>query len=56
MTPAAGALWPELAYADPEPDTDTDTDQESYGISGHLNTSYNRLNTPAQAYSHRAPA
>lgn len=45
MAPAAGALWPDLAYADP------DTDQESYGYSGNLNTSYNRLNTLAQAYS-----
>jgi hypothetical protein len=34
MAPAAGALWPDLAYADPEPDTD----QESYGYSGSLNT------------------
>jgi hyaluronate lyase len=47
MAPAAGALWPYLAYADPEPDMD----QESYGYSGNLNTSYNRLNTLAQAYS-----
>ncbi|MET8030516.1 hypothetical protein [Streptomyces avermitilis] len=47
MAPVAGALWPDLAYADPEPDTE----QESYGYSGNLNTSYNRLNTLAQAYS-----
>lgn len=46
MAPAAGSLWPDLVYADPEPDTD----QESYGYSGNLNTSYNRLNTLAQAY------
>ncbi|MFE5890912.1 polysaccharide lyase 8 family protein [Streptomyces sp. NPDC056462] len=47
MAPAAGSLWPDLVYADPEPDTD----QESYGYSGNMNTSYNRLNTLAQAYS-----
>ncbi|CCK25337.1 hyaluronidase [Streptomyces davaonensis JCM 4913] len=46
MAPAAGSLWPDLVYADPEPDTD----QESYGYSGNLNSSYNRLNTLAQAY------
>lgn len=46
MAPASGSLWPDLVYADPEPDTD----QESYGYSGNLNTSYNRLNTLAQAY------
>lgn len=47
MAPAAGSLWPDLGYADPEPDTD----QESYGYSGNMNTSYNRLTTLAQAYS-----
>ncbi|MDT9696996.1 polysaccharide lyase 8 family protein [Streptomyces sp. P17] len=46
MTPASGSLWPDLVYADPEPDTD----QDSYGYSGNLNASYNRLNTLAQAY------
>ncbi|MFI8529235.1 polysaccharide lyase 8 family protein [Streptomyces aquilus] len=46
MAPASGSLWPDLVYADPEPDTD----QESYGYSGNLNTSYNRLSTLAQAY------
>ncbi|MDF3149042.1 MULTISPECIES: polysaccharide lyase 8 family protein [unclassified Streptomyces] len=47
MAPAAGSLWPDLVYADPEPDTD----QESYGYSGNMNASYNRINTLAQAYS-----
>ncbi|MFE0675703.1 polysaccharide lyase 8 family protein [Streptomyces sp. NPDC058867] len=47
MAPATGSLWPDLVYADPEPDTD----QESYGYSGNLNASYNRLNALAQAYS-----
>ncbi|GAA5018327.1 polysaccharide lyase 8 family protein [Streptomyces siamensis] len=46
MAPAAGSLWPDLVYADPEPDTD----QESYGYSGNMSTSYSRLNTLAQAY------
>ncbi|MCL7424961.1 polysaccharide lyase 8 family protein [Streptomyces sp. YS415] len=46
MAPASGSLWPDLVYADPEPDTD----QESYGYSGNLNASYNRLLTLAQAY------
>lgn len=46
LAPASGSLWPDLVYADPEPDTD----QESYGYSGNLNTSYNRLSTLAQAY------
>ncbi|NUS25765.1 MAG: polysaccharide lyase 8 family protein [Streptomyces sp.] len=46
MAPTSGSLWPDLVYADPEPDTD----QESYGYSGNLNTSYNRLSTLAQAY------
>lgn len=47
MAPTSGSLWPDLGYADPEPDTD----QESYGYSGNLNASYNRLNTLAQAYT-----
>lgn len=46
MAPAAGSLWPDLVYADPDPDTDT----ESYGFSGNMNTSYTRLSTLAQAY------
>ncbi|MEW2157756.1 polysaccharide lyase 8 family protein [Streptomyces sp. NPDC007189] len=46
MAPAAGSLWPDLVYADPDPDTD----QESYGYSGNMNTSYTRLSTMAQAY------
>ncbi|MEV6112787.1 polysaccharide lyase 8 family protein [Streptomyces sp. NPDC052109] len=47
MAPAAGSLWPDLVYADPDPGTD----QESYGYSGNMNTSYTRLSTLAQAYS-----
>ncbi|MGW2423814.1 polysaccharide lyase 8 family protein [Streptomyces sp. NPDC001709] len=46
MAPAAGSLWPDLVYADPDPDTD----QESVGYSGRMNTSYTRLSTLAQAY------
>ncbi|MFF3346383.1 polysaccharide lyase 8 family protein [Streptomyces sp. NPDC002779] len=46
MAPAAGSLWPDLVYADPEPDTD----QESYGYSGNMAASYYRLLTLAQAY------
>ncbi|MFF7445381.1 MULTISPECIES: polysaccharide lyase family 8 super-sandwich domain-containing protein [unclassified Streptomyces] len=46
MAPASGSLWPDLVYADPEPDTD----QESYGHSGNMNASFNRLTTLAQAY------
>jgi hyaluronate lyase len=46
MAPAAGSLWPDLVYADPEPDTD----QESYGYSGNMAASYHRLLTLAQAY------
>ena len=46
MAPASGSLWPDLVYADPDPDTD----QESAGYSANMNTSYNRLNTLAQAY------
>ncbi|MGW5635168.1 polysaccharide lyase 8 family protein [Streptomyces sp. NPDC003832] len=46
MTPAAGSLWPDLVFADPEPDTD----QESYGCSARLHASYQRLGTLAQAY------
>ncbi|MEU9479873.1 polysaccharide lyase 8 family protein [Streptomyces sp. NPDC048191] len=46
MAPAAGSLWPDLVYADPDPDTD----QESYVYSGNMNTSYTRLSTLAQAY------
>ncbi|AOR30237.1 lyase [Streptomyces fodineus] len=46
MAPAAGSLWPDLVYADPDPGTD----QESYTYSGNMNTSYTRLSTLAQAY------
>lgn len=46
MVPAAGSLWPDLVYAAPDPDTD----QESYGRSGHMNTSYVRLSMLAQAF------
>ncbi|MEU7279336.1 polysaccharide lyase 8 family protein [Streptomyces sp. NPDC045431] len=47
MAPAAGSLWPDLPYADPEPDTDA----ESYTYSGNLGTSYHRLRTMAEAYA-----
>ena len=47
MAPAAGSLWPDLPYADPEPDTDA----ESYTYSGNLGTSYQRLRTLAEAYA-----
>ncbi|MFC8507308.1 polysaccharide lyase 8 family protein [Streptomyces sp. NPDC057411] len=47
MSPAAGSLWPDLPYADPEPDTDA----ESYTYSGNLHSSFNRLRTLAEAYS-----
>ncbi|OIK00385.1 lyase [Streptomyces sp. MUSC 14] len=47
MAPAAGSLWPDLVYADPDPDTD----QESYGYSGNMNASYTRLSTLAQAHA-----
>lgn len=47
MSPATGALWPDLPYADPDPDTDP----ESYVYSGNMSTSYTRLSTLAQAYS-----
>ncbi|MGW0777319.1 polysaccharide lyase 8 family protein [Streptomyces sp. NPDC002835] len=46
MAPAAGSLWPDLDWADPDPDTDS----ESYAHSARIVTSYNRLNTMAQAY------
>ncbi|MFG2769858.1 polysaccharide lyase 8 family protein [Streptomyces sp. NPDC048350] len=46
MAPAAGSLWPDLVWADPEPDTD----QESYGYSQRMNDSYGRLSVMAQAY------
>ncbi|SDJ59459.1 polysaccharide lyase 8 family protein [Streptomyces indicus] len=46
MAPAAGSLWPDLVFADPEPDTD----QDSYGYSGRMAESYIRLFTMAQAY------
>ncbi|MFJ7069621.1 polysaccharide lyase 8 family protein [Streptomyces sp. NPDC101115] len=47
MSRAAGSLWPDLPYADPEPDTDA----ESYTYSGNLNSSFNRLRTMTEAYS-----
>ncbi len=47
MSPTAGALWPDLPYADPDPDTDP----ESYVYSGNMSTSYTRLSTLAQAYA-----
>ncbi|MFG2640635.1 polysaccharide lyase 8 family protein [Streptomyces sp. NPDC048370] len=46
MAPAAGSLWPDAVWTDPEPDTD----QESYGYSAKMNESYARLSTMAQAY------
>ncbi|MEU9233974.1 polysaccharide lyase 8 family protein [Streptomyces subrutilus] len=46
MVPAAGSLWPELVWADPEPDAD----QESYGYSQRMNDSFSRLSVMAQAY------
>lgn len=46
MAPTSGALWPDQVWADPEPDTDA----ESYAHSARMGTSYNRLNTMAQAY------
>jgi hyaluronate lyase len=46
MAPAAGSLWLDLDWADPDPDTDS----ESYAHSARIVTSYNRLNTMAQAY------
>ncbi|MET8567656.1 polysaccharide lyase 8 family protein [Streptomyces sp. NPDC004783] len=46
MAPAPGSLWPDLVWADPDPDTDA----ESYTYSANVVTSYNRLNTLAQAY------
>ncbi|MFD5103252.1 polysaccharide lyase 8 family protein [Streptomyces albidochromogenes] len=47
MAPAAGSLWPDLPYADPEPDTDA----ESYTYSGNLTTSFHRLRVLAEAYA-----
>ncbi|MEU8520108.1 polysaccharide lyase 8 family protein [Streptomyces sp. NBC_01216] len=47
MVPAAGSLWPDLPYADPDPDTDA----ESYAFSGNLAVSYRRLRTLAEAYA-----
>ncbi|MDG9715419.1 polysaccharide lyase 8 family protein [Streptomyces sp. DH24] len=47
LRPAAGSLWPELVYADPEPDTDP----ESFTHSENLGTSYNRLRILTEAYA-----
>ncbi len=46
FAPAAGKLWPDLDYADPDPNTD----QESYGYSSRMTGSYTRLKTMAEAY------
>ncbi|CAL9442160.1 Xanthan lyase [Streptomyces sp. enrichment culture] len=46
MAPAAGSLWPDLVWADPDPDTDA----ESYAYSARIVTSCNRLNAMAQAH------
>ncbi len=46
MKPAAGSLWPDLVWADPEPDLDA----ESYTFSGNMASGYSRLQTMAQAY------
>ncbi|OIK29594.1 polysaccharide lyase 8 family protein [Streptomyces malaysiense] len=46
MSPTAGALWPDLPYAEPDPGTDPG----SYVCSGNMSTSYTRLSTLAQAY------
>ncbi|MFD4829595.1 polysaccharide lyase 8 family protein [Streptomyces uncialis] len=47
MNPAAGSLWPDLPYADPDPDLDP----ESYTFSGNLGISYHRLRTLAEAHA-----
>ncbi|WP_445403140.1 polysaccharide lyase 8 family protein [Streptomyces sp. LE64] len=47
MNPAAGSLWPDLPYADPDPDLDA----ESYTFSGNLGVSYHRLRALAEAYA-----
>ncbi|MFC7303088.1 polysaccharide lyase 8 family protein [Streptomyces monticola] len=46
MAPAAGSVWPDAVYADPEPDKDP----ESYAFSGKIQESYARLRTMAEAY------
>ncbi|MGI5347712.1 polysaccharide lyase 8 family protein [Streptomyces sp. CA-250714] len=46
MRPAAGSLWPDAVWADPEPDTDS----ESYGFSDKIQVSATRLLTMATAY------
>ncbi|MEV6327818.1 polysaccharide lyase 8 family protein [Streptomyces sp. NPDC051909] len=46
MSPAAGSLWPDAVFADPEPDTDT----ESYGFSEKIQASYDRIRVLAEAF------
>ncbi|GAA2631979.1 polysaccharide lyase 8 family protein [Actinomadura fulvescens] len=47
MAPAAGSLWPDLVYADPEPDLDA----ESYAFSAAVTGSFSRLLTMAHAWA-----
>ncbi|QNS02537.1 polysaccharide lyase 8 family protein [Streptomyces xanthii] len=46
MAPAAGSLWPDAVFGDPEPDTDS----ESYGYSEKIQTSYERVRVMAEAF------
>ncbi|MEV3855852.1 polysaccharide lyase 8 family protein [Streptomyces sp. NPDC050095] len=46
MAPAAGSLWPDAVFGDPDPDTDT----ESYGFSEKIQTSYERVRVMAEAF------
>ncbi|MFJ4714375.1 polysaccharide lyase 8 family protein [Streptomyces sp. NPDC088785] len=46
MAPAAGSLWPDAVFGDPDPNTDT----ESYGYSEKMQTSYERVRTMAEAF------
>ncbi|BBH68432.1 lyase [Actinoplanes sp. OR16] len=47
MSPAAGSLWPDAVWADPEPDLDT----ESYTFSSKIQTSFQRLYAMAEAWA-----
>ncbi|MBA8951794.1 polysaccharide lyase 8 family protein [Actinomadura namibiensis] len=47
MEPAAGSLWPDLVYADPEPDTDAESVTRSAAVTGSLQ----RLVTMAHAWA-----
>lgn len=44
MKPAAGSLWPDLAYADADPDP------ESYGFSAKITASATHLRTMAEVF------